>query len=41
MLLLTKFKELFMINLNDGTIYNSFADHPLASTYFKYIEILI
>jgi len=41
MLLSIKFKELFMINLNDSTIYNSFADHPLASTYFKYIEILI
>ena len=41
MLLSTKFKELFMINSNYGKTYNSFAEHPLAPIYFKYIDILI
>ena len=30
-----------MINSNYGKTYNSFAEHPLSSTYFKYIDILI
>jgi len=30
-----------MINSNYGKIYNTFAEHPLSSTYFKYIDILI
>jgi hypothetical protein len=29
------------MNLNYGKVYNSFAEHPLAPTYFKYIEILV
>jgi hypothetical protein len=41
MLLSTKSKELFMTNSNYGKIYNSFAEHPLAPIYFKYIDILI
>ena len=41
MLLSTKFEELFMINSNYGKTYNTFAEHPLAPTYFKYIEILV
>ena len=28
-----------MINSNYGKTYNTFAEHPLAPTYFKYIEI--
>ena len=30
-----------MINSNYGKTYNSFAEHPLAPLYFKYIDILI
>ena len=30
-----------MINSNNGKTYNSFAEHPLAPIYFKYIDILI
>lgn len=30
-----------MINSNNGKTYNSFAEHPLAPLYFKYIDILI
>ena len=30
-----------MINSNYGKIYNTFAEHPLAPIYFKYIDILI
>lgn len=30
-----------MINSNYGKTYNSFAQHPLAPLYFKYIDILI
>ena len=30
-----------MTNSNYGKIYNSFAEHPLAPIYFKYIDILI
>jgi hypothetical protein len=30
-----------MINSNYGKTYNSFAEHPLAPIYFKYIDILI
>ena len=30
-----------MINSNYGNTYNSFAEHPLAPIYFKYIDILI
>ena len=30
-----------MMNSNYGKIYNSFAEHPLAPIYFKYIDILI
>jgi len=41
MLLSTKFEELFMINSNYGKTYNTFAEHPLAPIYFKYIDILI
>lgn len=41
MLLSTKFEEIPMTNSNYGKIYNSFAEHPLAPIYFKYIDILI
>ena len=30
-----------MMNSNYGKTYNSFAEHPLAPIYFKYIDILI
>jgi len=30
-----------MTNANYGKTYNSFAEHPLAPVYFKYIDILI
>ena len=30
-----------MINSNYGKTYNSFAEHPLAPIYFKYIDIVI
>ena len=30
-----------MTNSNYGKTYNSFAEHPLSSNYFKYIDILI
>ena len=30
-----------MINSNYGKTYNTFAEHPLAPIYFKYIDILI
>ena len=30
-----------MINSNYGKTYNSFAEHPLAPLYFKYIDILM
>ena len=30
-----------MINSNYEKTYNSFAEHPLAPIYFKYIDILI
>ncbi len=30
-----------MINSNYGKTYNTFAEHPLAPLYFKYIDILI
>ena len=30
-----------MINSNYGKTYNSFAEHPLAPIYFKYIDILM
>ena len=30
-----------MTNLNYGKTYNSFAEHPLAPIYFKYIKILV
>ncbi len=30
-----------MMNSNNDKIYNSFAQHPLAPIYFKYIDILI
>ena len=30
-----------MMNSNYSKIYNSFAEHPLAPIYFKYIDILI
>ncbi len=30
-----------MMNSNYGQTYNSFAEHPLAPIYFKYIDILI
>ena len=33
-----------MLNLNTpnhSKTYNNFTDHPLAPTYFKYIEILV
>ena len=30
-----------MMNSNHGKTYNSFAQHPLAPLYFKYIDILI
>ena len=29
------------MNSNYGKTYNSFAEHPLAPIYFKYIDILI
>lgn len=41
MLLSTKFEEIPMMNSNYGKTYNSFAEHPLAPIYFKYIDILI
>ena len=41
MLLLAKFEELFVMNSNYGKTYNTFAEHPLAPIYFKYIDILI
>ena len=41
MLLSTKFEEFFMMNSNYGKTYNTFAEHPLAPIYFKYIDILI
>ena len=30
-----------MMNSNYGKTYNSFAEHPLAPIYFKYIDILV
>jgi hypothetical protein len=30
-----------MINSNHGKTYNTFAEHPLAPIYFKYIDLLI
>lgn len=30
-----------MVSSNYGKTYNSFAEHPLAPIYFKYIDILI
>ena len=30
-----------MNNINYGKTYNTFAEHPLAPIYFKYIDILI
>lgn len=30
-----------MINANHGGTYDTFAEHPLAAIYFKYIDILI
>lgn len=30
-----------MINSNYGKTYNTFAEHPLAPLYFKYIDILV
>ena len=41
MLLSTKFEEFFMMNSNYGKTYNTFAEHPLAPIYFKYIEVAI
>jgi len=41
MLLSTKFEEIPMMNSNYEKTYNSFAEHPLAPIYFKYIDILI
>lgn len=41
MLLSTKFEEFFMMNSNYGKTYNTFAEHPLAPIYFKYIDLLI
>jgi hypothetical protein len=41
MLLSTKLEDSFMTNSNYAKTYNSFAEHPLAPTYFKYIDILI
>ena len=29
------------LRLNDKTTYSTFAEHPLAPLYFKYIDILI
>ena len=29
-----------MLNSNYAEVYNSFVEHPLAPTYFKYIEFL-
>ena len=41
MILSTKLGVFNMINSNYGKTYNSFAEHPLAPLYFKYIDILI
>ena len=41
MLLSTKLEDSFMTNSNYAKTYNSFSEHPLAPTYFKYIDILI
>jgi hypothetical protein len=41
MLLSTKFEEIPMMNSNYEKTYNSFAEHPLALIYYKYIDLLV